>query len=72
MKIKARNHIETTTATPPACWASYLINGDGAETLNADDMRVIGEIHRLYGQCVSCTDESPLSGTKQPPCCLRN
>jgi hypothetical protein len=51
--------IETVTYVLPACWASYLINGDSSG-LSADDYAAANNFINGHGlpMPVSCSDES--------------
>lgn len=61
--------MRTTTATLPAHWASYLINGEASSfSLEADGDEELELIDRLckeegFGHCLDCTEEAEFRWT---------
>jgi hypothetical protein len=47
--------MDTFTRTAPACWASYLINGD-ASGIDDDDIAAADVFAEQYGMPVDCED----------------
>lgn len=47
------------TYTLPACWASYLINGDGSGLVDSEMTQICDFLEReQLGSCIGCSDES--------------